>query len=349
MLIFADSKIEDIAVHRVGNKAQDEFYILSDESLDLDAMDDETQAYLKRFLTDPFHKSTGVYRLFHNNGNPNLNEVYYHANRVFSDYFMFPSRDLAKRLYEVSNHPKIKAGEFYTVKLSNVMFEGEEMEALALFKVDCKESYLDANPLDGSYELKIVNGVGLGKIDKAAIILNCESEHGYKVLLAENAKSLDASFWRDEFLQVEPRNDSNLQTTVTMNTFKSFVTDRLGERFELDKVDKIDLLNKGMAYFKEHESFNEEEFTETVLQNPDAIAMYKEFSQAMAEDRSIEIPKSFEISDVVLKKNKNAFKSVIKLDKNAHIYLHGKRDFIEKGFDQEKGMNYYKVFFQNES
>ncbi|MGJ1513762.1 nucleoid-associated protein [Sphingobacterium siyangense] len=349
MLIFADSKFENIAVHRVGNKAQDEFYILSDHSLDLDEIDDETQAYLMRFFTDPFHKSPRVYRLFHNNGDLNLNEVYYHANKVFSDYFMLSSRDLAKRLYEVSNHPKIKAGDFYTVKFSNVIFEGEEMEALALFKVDYRESYLDANPQDGSYQLKIVNGVGLGKIDKAVIILNCESEHGYKVVLAENAKSLDASFWRDEFLQVEPRNDAHLQTTVTMNAFKSFVTDKLDERFELEKVDKIDLFNKGMAYFKEHEAYNEEEFTETVLQNADAIAMYKEFSRAMAEDQRIEIPKSFEISEAVLKKNKSAFKSVIKLDKNAHIYLHGKRDFIEKGFDEEKGMNYYKVYFENES
>lgn len=349
MLIFADSKIEDIAVHRVGNKAQDEFYILSDQSLDLDELDDETQAYLMRFFTDPFNKSPRVFRLFHNNGDLNLNEVYHHANWIFRGDFVLSTQDLAKRLYEVSNHPKIKAGEFYTVKFSNVMFEGEEIEALALFKVDCKESYLDANPQDGSYQLKLVNGVGLGKIDKAAIILNCESEHGYKVILAENAKTLDASFWRDEFLQVEQRNDSNLQTTVTMNAFKSFVTDRLDERFELEKVDKIDLLNKGMAYFKEHESFNEQEFCETVLQNADAIAMYKDFSQAMAEDQRIEIPKSFEISDAVLKKNKNAFKSVIKLDKNAHIYLHGKRDFIEKGFDEEKGMNFYKVFFQNES
>ncbi|WP_336834393.1 nucleoid-associated protein [Sphingobacterium siyangense] len=348
MLIFADSKIESVAVHRVGNKAQDEFYILSDQSLDLD---DEMQAYLMRFFIDPFHKSMRVFRLSHINSSLDLNEVYYYACRIFDGRYEFleASKILAQRLYEISNYPKIKAGEFYTVKLSNVLFEGEEREALALFKIDNKESYLDANPENGTYKLKIANGVGVGKIDKAVIILNCEAEHGYKVILAENTRSFDAIFWRDEFLQVEPRNDANLQTTVTMNTFRSFVTEKLDERFELEKVDKIDLLNKGMAYFKDHESFNEEEFSETVLQNADTIAMYRDFSQAMAEDRGIEMPKSFQICGSVLKKNKSAFKNVIKLDKNAQIHLTGKRDFIEKGFDEEKGMNYYKVYFENES
>jgi hypothetical protein len=43
------------------------------------------------------------------------------------------------------------------------------------------------------------------------------------------------------------------------------------------------------------------------------------------------------------------FKSVLKLDKNFHIYVHGNRQLIERGYDDEKGMNYYKVFFNNEA
>jgi len=40
---------------------------------------------------------------------------------------------------------------------------------------------------------------------------------------------------------------------------------------------------------------------------------------------------------------------VIKLDKNFHIYVHGNRDLIEKGFDEAKGKNYYKMYFEQES
>ena len=46
-----------------------------------------------------------------------------------------------------------------------------------------------------------------------------------------------------------------------------------------------------------------------------------------------------------LKKEMKVLKSVIKLDKNFHIYVHGRRDLIERGFDEGKGKKYYKVFF----
>ena len=41
--------------------------------------------------------------------------------------------------------------------------------------------------------------------------------------------------------------------------------------------------------------------------------------------------------------------SVLKLDKNFHVYIHGKREYIEKGFDEEKGMHFYQLFFEEES
>jgi len=50
-----------------------------------------------------------------------------------------------------------------------------------------------------------------------------------------------------------------------------------------------------------------------------------------------------------VKKMESSYKSVLKLDKNFHIYVHGKREYLEKGYDEDKGMNYYKVYFENES
>lgn len=31
-----------------------------------------------------------------------------------------------------------------------------------------------------------------------------------------------------------------------------------------------------------------------------------------------------------------------------HIYIHGNKNLIEKGFDEEKSMNFYKVYFKEE-
>ena len=40
--------------------------------------------------------------------------------------------------------------------------------------------------------------------------------------------------------------------------------------------------------------------------------------------------------------------SVLKLDKNFHIYIHGDKKLIEKGFDDGKAMSFYKVYFKEE-
>ena len=58
---------------------------------------------------------------------------------------------------------------------------------------------------------------------------------------------------------------------------------------------------------------------------------------------------SFEISAQAVKRQARVFKSVLKLDKNFHIYIHGDRELIEKGFDETVGKHYYKLYFEQES
>jgi len=61
------------------------------------------------------------------------------------------------------------------------------------------------------------------------------------------------------------------------------------------------------------------------------------------------IADTFEISGSAVKKQSRVYKSVLKLDKNFHIYIHGDKELIEKGFDDDKHMNYYKVYFKEEN
>ena len=49
---------------------------------------------------------------------------------------------------------------------------------------------------------------------------------------------------------------------------------------------------------------------------------------------------------MAVKKQQRHFKSVIKLDKNFHIYVHGDRKMIETGQD-EKG-KFYRLYFEKE-
>ncbi|MBN2668770.1 MAG: hypothetical protein JXR60_06030 [Bacteroidales bacterium] len=49
-----------------------------------------------------------------------------------------------------------------------------------------------------------------------------------------------------------------------------------------------------------------------------------------------------------VKSNKKYFKSVIKLDKSFHVYVHANPENLEKGFDKERDMKFYNLFYKEE-
>jgi hypothetical protein len=62
----------------------------------------------------------------------------------------------------------------------------------------------------------------------------------------------------------------------------------------------------------------------------------------------LEPAESFAISESAVKKSQRSMKSVIKLDRNFHIYVHGGEGLIKKGYDEETGMEYYQLYFKKE-
>ena len=62
---------------------------------------------------------------------------------------------------------------------------------------------------------------------------------------------------------------------------------------------------------------------------------------------------AFDISKPILQKEKRKIKNYIKLDTNIQIKLdfnnpESSQRFIEQGYDEERGMNFYKVYFNKE-
>jgi hypothetical protein len=351
MFYHQDSTFEALSIHHVGNKSQDEFYALSESPVNLKS-DEVLPLLLMQYFMTPFAKAKEVYRLNHPNGDLMLNEVYHFASKFFNDEISFHamSEHLAKHLYEVSTHPKIKSGELYVVSLKDVQMEGELHDAIGIFKTENRESYLKVNPLNGGFDISYdETGINTNKLDKGVIIINDEHDQGYKVLVADAAKVTDAVFWKDDFLNVIARNDEYQQTTNLLKVYKNFVTDKLDETFELEKADKIDLLNRSMNYFKEKETFDQEEFEEEIIGTPLAIESFKSFKKQFEDDYEVSLPNSFEINANAVKKQESSYKNIIKLDKNFVITVNGKCQYIEKGFDEDKGMNFYKLYFENES
>ncbi|MBG6234821.1 hypothetical protein IWX76_001389 [Pedobacter sp. CAN_A7] len=350
MISFFEASLAELSIHRIGNKSADEFYVLSDESLVL--ADEQLKELLLQYFLSPYLKVNEIYRFFHPNDDLNLNEVYHFAEAIFEKggNFHENSQQLAKYLYEVSSHPKIKSGELYVAYVENVQIEGETHDAIGIFKSENKETYLKVYPENAgfgvSYEQDAIN---ISKLDKGCLIINCEKEEGYKVAVIDQTnRSAEAVYWKDEFLKLKIRNDNYNQTNNVLGVYKEFVTQKLDEDFEISKADKIDLLNKSMKYFKDKETFDIDEFSNEVIANEEGIASFKNFKKSYEEEYDTSIADNFDISEAAVKKQAKAFKSIIKLDKNFHIYIHGNKELIEKGFDDDRSMNYYKVFFKEE-
>ena len=85
-----------------------------------------------------------------------------------------------------------------------------------------------------------------------------------------------------------------------------------------------------------------------VFQDSGIIKSFRNFDSSYREENYISLTDNFDISPQAVKKQARAFKNVLKLDKNFHIYIHGNRDLIEQGIDTD-GRKYYKIYFDKET
>ena len=338
--------LDRLSVHNVGNKSADDYIVLTKEEAELYP---EIENLLRTYFIKPF-KLDEFFSFFHDS-DVNLNEVYVYVSSIFEnpDSLHEQSINLAKHLYSKCNHPKIKGGEFYVAYFSDCTVDGIGCNAVGIFKSESKETFLKVSPNGDVFEFEPHVGININKLDKGCIVFNAQREDGYVVALVDNTnKSVEARYWTDEFLNVQQRKDNYYKTQNVLSMCKTFVSEELPRHFEVSKADQADLLNKSVAYFKENESFTFDEFTGEVLSHPEVVETFNSFRESYQQSRDVVIDDSFEISDSAVRKQSRGMKSVIKLDKNFHIYVHGDKNRIVKGYDPETGLNFYQLFFDNE-
>jgi len=341
------TSIKNIIVHNIGNKLREEEIQISKSLL---KVDNPVKELLLKYFLSPF--TSNEYYNLHHESEVQLNEVYTYITRIFENQeeLLVQSINLAKHLYEKSTHPKVKAGEFYVVYFKRCMIENQEVDAIGLFKSENKDTYLKVYPKGDNFEINYEDGININKLDKGCLIFNTEKDKGYLVSIVDSlSRGSEAQYWKDDFLHLKPREDNYHQTKNVLNLCKSFVVDKLSEDFDVSKADQAIMLNKSVDYFKVNDSFKIDDFAAEVIQQPEVIKAFKDYRGQFELDRDVKLMDDFDISATAVKKQQKVFKSVIKLDKNFHIYIHGNREMIEKGMDDANGMHYYKFFYKEES
>ena len=347
MFNFSDINLEKLVVHSVGNKQMDGEVTFSKNDI---VIEDEitNELLLKYFLTqfkiEEFYNFTNKEGYEHNDVSEIVSSIFENESA-----FLEKSRDLAVLLFDTSLHPKIKAGEFYIVLFKGIVVDGEVVDAVGLFKSENKDTYLKVFQKNENFEINHDNGININKLDKGCLIFNTEKEAGYKICIVDNVnKNNEAIYWKTDFLSLEARKDNFYQTVNQLELCKGFVKDVFNKENDVDRADQIDMLNRSSEYFSNNDKFSKNEFEDEVLRNPEVITAFNDYSQDFQTKNNFEPKNDFDISDDGYKKEKKFFKSILKLDKNFHVYIHGKRKLIEKGFDEEKEMKFYKLYFNDE-
>jgi len=354
MFDFSAVNLENLIIHQVGNKLRDEGIFVSPAVCEMKDGDVE-ELLLKYFLSS--FKDEAFYKFFHET-DIDSNELYMYISSIFvnRDSFYSQSINILKHLYEKSSHSQIKGGEFYMVYFTDCIVNGQKADAIGIFKTEKKETYLKITRYANEFVVGSDKGINIKKLDKGCIIFNIDSSDGYRVLTVDavNKGNNEALYWKDDFLQLTNVQDGHFHTENCLAVCQDFVENIYGEIHQADRKDKVVFMNEAIAYFDKNSEFNLESFVQEVVKEPELMEQFKEHKQNYDSNQGFNIAESFQISSPAVKSVKRKMKSLIKLDTEFEIKVKNltsetdNMQYIERGFDEEKGMSFYKVYFNVE-
>lgn len=349
MINLFSTHIESLSIHRVGNKSRNETIFLSAAPY---KMDDEITPLLKEFFLKPFRDKEENYFQFVHEADLEFHELYNSATKIFDNPqdIHEESRKIASYLYNQSEHPHIKSGEVYVAYLEGVQLDNVKMDAIGIFKSELKQDFLQFSEEGNQLDAMLQHGVSLNKLDKGCIIFNSEKEEGYKILSVDSNR-YDTRYWLESFLGVEALADDNFHTKKYLKFCQDFAKDVVLPAE--DKKQEVMFMNRAVNHFAKNDTFEETAFMNEVIDNPDLLPEFRNYKTEKAPKYSIEDLTTFPIANTAVTAARKKIKNVINLDTNIQIKLdfinpESAEKYVEKGWDEEKQMYYYLVYFNKE-
>ena len=120
-----------------------------------------------------------------------------------------------------------------------------------------------------------------------------------------------------------------------------------------DKKEQVLFMNRAVNHFAKNDNFEESTFVNEVVDNPDLIPEFRNYKVEQAPKYKIEDLTDFPISNTAVTAARKKIKNVISLDTNIQIKMdfinpESAERFVEKGWDEERQMYYYLVYFNKE-
>ena len=342
------AEITKCIIHKVANKYNSGQNSFSEATI---RFDEESYNLMVPFLLKPFANLSQSFRFSHH-ADIRLNEMNNYATNVFKDEesFIENSKNIVNHLYEQSNSAQIKKGDVIIALIEGIEYQDVLTEAIGVFKIENKIDFFQTYLDDDSFDVAVQQGISTKKIDKGCLILNTTDAEGTVVLSIDN-NQYDAQYWIKNFLSVKYADDRNQHTQSYLELFKEFSEEVIKPEF--GKQEQSQFLANTVDYFKENEAVDYHAFKEELFEEDKQKDMFEDYKKHFETLNDVLIRNNFEVSDVVLKKEKQKIKSIIKLDTNIEIKLDvdapdAASEYLERGYDEEKKMKYYKVYFNEE-
>ena len=349
MINLYNAQIESLSIHRVGNKSRNEGVFLSEQPF---AFNDEMNALLKEYFLKSFREKEENYYQFSHETDLEFHDLYEIASTIFADPTTVhaQSKKIAQLLFNEGKHPHIKSGELYVVYFENALLDNEKVEAIGIFKSELKHDFLQFEEKSSNLEAVLQQGVNLNKLDKGALIFNKNKEEGYKILSVDSNR-YDTKYWLEQFLDVDIFADENFNTKSYLKFCQNFAKDVVLPAE--DKQQEVMFMNRAVNHFAKNDKFEESSFLNEVMENPELIPEFKHYKTEKAPQYKIEDLTEFPVSNTAVSAARKKIKSVINLDTNVQIKMDfvssdSAEKFIEKGWDEERQMYYYLVYFNKE-
>ncbi|KAB8151770.1 nucleoid-associated protein [Kordia sp. TARA_039_SRF] len=345
------AEIDSISIHKVGNKARNESVFFSENPVQVS---DELMPLLKEYFFKPFRDKQDEYYQFnidvekHNPLQAMCKSFFNLASDRVNESLHNITKKIAQLLYDNSQHPHIKSGELYVTLLNNVVIDDNKINAIGIFKSEIKDDFLQIKENGSNLDFLLQQGINLNKLDKGCIIFN--TAEAYKIVSVDTNK-YDTKYWIEHFLDIDIFQDENFYTKKYLKFCQGFAKDVI---FPLkDKKEEVMFMNRTLNHFAKNETFDQRTFLEQEVENPEIRRQFHLYKETNAPKYSIEDLTTFPISNKAVSKVSKQLKSTIQLDTNITIKMdfinpESADRFVEKGWDEERQMYYYLLYFNKE-
>ena len=335
---FKEAYIDKMICHRFSLDKKK--CLINHKGMNMEKLD---QTFLKDFFVKPFKREKIQYSFVHS-VDLKYNIVYNTVVDIFQGGdFVENSISIFKYLDSVSTLPTIKDGDIFIVKIEDILDGDAYCEAVGIFKIETKNEFIETIvDSSGSMNVSVKTGYTSQKIDKACLIVFTEDMPVGFII----DKSKDSKFWRQDFLGMTTKATPYSQSKALLGLMENFVKDKLTKENKVSKSEQVEMVNNYTELVSKSESLNIKDLQAQVFHDQEILNMFEDYRKVYEERENINLGAHFEIDKSALNVPRKLRK--IKLDDTVELCFMKTGNLIERGFDENKGRSYYKIYFLKE-